>query len=137
MQKAKGSKAERELFHQLWNNGWGAVRIAGSGSTTRPSPDILASNASRVIAVECKAIKAKNKYFPVEEIQQLLEFSAAFGAEPWVGVRFDNIGWYFVHADDIPSSKGKSFRVSLDFAQKRGLSFAEFIGKYRQERLEF
>ncbi len=39
--KSKGSAAERELIHKFWANSWGAIRVAGSGSSQFPSPDIL------------------------------------------------------------------------------------------------
>lgn len=135
MSKKKGSRAERELFHMLWDLNWAVVRSAGSGSSQMPSPDLIASNGKRSLAIECKSIKATKQYFPLDEIQQLSEFSKMFGAEPWIGVRFDNEGWYFVHLDNVPPTKGDSFGISLDFAIKNGLKFEELIGQYKQERL--
>lgn len=129
MSKIKGSKAERELFRMLWDNGWSVVRSAGSGSTQLPAPDLVAGNTSRVIAIECKSIKNDRKYFYDDEINQLKHFSAVFGAEPWIGVRFDKRGWYFVHTDDLEKSSGNSFLISLKFAQAKGLSFEELIKK--------
>ncbi len=133
--KAKGSKAERELFHMLWKEGWAVVRAAGSGSTPLDAPDLIAGNGKRYLAIECKAVKAKRKYFPNEELGQIKKFAKAFGAEPWVGVRFDNEGWYFIKVSKIPKSKGKHFCVSLDYSVKKGLTFEELVGKYRQKRL--
>ena len=60
--KSKGINAERELIHLFWKtNSWTAVRIAGSGSSKYPCPDILAANISRKIAIEAKSTKDKNK----------------------------------------------------------------------------
>ena len=132
----KGSRDERELFDMLWEKSWAVVRSAGSGSTQKPSPDLIASNGKRTVAIECKAIKASRKYFPKEEVSQLTEFSMGFGAEPWIGMRFDKLGWFFIHIDDIPESKGDSYTISLDFAKKHGLKFEELIGEYRQKRLK-
>ncbi|MBU2637627.1 MAG: hypothetical protein KJ955_01510 [Nanoarchaeota archaeon] len=133
--KRKGTKAERELFHLFWENSWGCARIAGSGSTRRPSTDLIAGNANRLLAVECKSISKPSWYFSKEDIEKLATFAASMGAEPWIGVRFDNIGWYFVHLDNLKESKGESFVVSLDFAERHGLNFDEMIGKYSQEKL--
>ena len=94
--KSVGINAERELIHLFWSSGWSAVRVAGSGSSHYPSPDILASNISRKIAVEAKVTKDKSKYFSKEEIEQLRLFSEKFGAEPWIGVKFKNINLFFV-----------------------------------------
>ena len=133
--KTKGTKAERELFHMFWECGWGCARVAGSGSTQRPSTDLLASDGNKVLALECKAIKDKRKYFTEEDLEQLFHFSTKFGAEPWVAIRFDNIGWFFIHMDNLAESKGKSSFVSLDFAQRKGKTFDELIGKFEQRRL--
>ena len=104
--KNKGTRGERELFHLLWNTKeWGVLRSAGSGSTPMPSPDLLASNGKRYLAIECKVIGNTNKFFSEEEIQQLLEFSNKFGAEPWIAIKFDYIGWYFLQPKEINKTK--------------------------------
>jgi len=127
MSKKKGSRAERELFHRLWEMKWAVVRSAGSGSTPMPSPDLITSNGKRTIALECKAVKAKAKYFPIEEIEELLEFSNHFGAEPWIAMRFDKEDWFFIHLDNVPESKGSSYTISLDYAKEKGIRFEELI----------
>ena len=71
--KAKGSNVERELINMFWESGWGAIRVAGSGSMRFPSPDVLASNKLRNIAIECKFVNKEKKYFPKERIRVLLE----------------------------------------------------------------
>ena len=119
----------------LWDQGFGVIRSAGSGSTTKPAPDLLTSNGKKVMAIECKAIKGKKKYFDVAEIFQLNLFAKTFGAEPWLGVRFDNIGWFFIESKHLIRSKGDSLLVSLDHMRKKGILFEELIGKYKQKKL--
>lgn len=133
--KAKGSRAERELFHKLWEEGFAVVRAAGSGSTTRPSPDLIASNGKKTFAIECKSVKGGKKYFSREELEQLQLFSHTFGAEAWLAIRFDTKGWYFLEIQHIPQSKGGTFLASFSHLQKNGLQFSEFIGKFVQQRL--
>ncbi|MFA5888602.1 MAG: Holliday junction resolvase Hjc, partial [Candidatus Nanoarchaeia archaeon] len=89
--KRKGTKAERELFHLFWESGWGCARVAGSGSTQRPSSDLVAANKEqkRLLAIECKAIGDNAKYFEPEELEQLAQFAAFMGAEPWFAMRFN------------------------------------------------
>ncbi len=135
MGKRKGSNAERELAHMFFKHEWAALRAAGSGSTSLPAPDILAGNGKRYLAIECKSIKDKKKYFPEEEIQQLRKFADSFGAEPWIGMRFDFFKWFFIHLDDIEKSKGKHYVITLEHAQKKGKSFEELTGKFKQSRL--
>jgi holliday junction resolvase Hjr len=124
--KAKGTGAERELIHLFWRNSWAAVRVAGSGSMKYPSPDILASNNMRKIGLECKAVKSSSHYFSKHEVEELKEFCAMFGAEPWVGVRFGR-DWYFLSLEDLKET-GKSFAVDSSIAKLKGLSFNELIG---------
>jgi Holliday junction resolvase len=133
--RIKGSRAERELFHLLWDNAWSVVRVAGSGSTTRPAPDLLAGNGLKSVAIECKSTKDEKKYFERKEIEELLEFADKFGAEAWAALRFDNKGWWFIEAAKLKKSKGDNFFISLNHLKREGLVFDEFIGKYKQAKL--
>lgn len=135
MSKAKGSRAERELFHMLWKEGYAVVRSAGSGSTSQPAPDLLASNGKKTFALECKSIKGEKKYFSSQELEQLQIFSSTFGAESYIAVRFDNKGWFFIALEKIPKSKGEQYVVSFSQLQKEGLTFEELLGKFIQQRL--
>lgn len=122
--KSKGINAERELIHMFNKNNWMCIRVAGSGSSRYPSPDLLAGNVKRKLAIECKSSKSKNKYLTNDEINQLKIFSKSFGAEPWVGIRFNNEQWYFLSIDDIKKTKNH-YKISLDLAKKKGLLFNE------------
>jgi len=137
--KAKGTKAERELVHKFWGtNQWVVMRAPGSGSIKYPCPDILAGKHDRKLAIECKSTKNGRQYLTGKEIAELKEFATIFGAEPWIGVRFDatiekqkannnNNGWYFLTMDDIEATEGNNFVVSLQNAQRKGLLFEELV----------
>jgi holliday junction resolvase Hjr len=125
--KAKGTKGERELVKFFNESGWACNRIAGSGSTKYPSPDILAGNAVRRLAIECKVTKDNKKYFTNSEIEQLKVFSQMFGAESWVAVSFPSEPWYFLMLEDLDSS-GENWVVSLEMAKRRGLKAEEIVG---------
>ena len=125
--KSKGINAERDLIHKFWKtNEWCAIRVAGSGSMRYPSADILASNKLRKLAIECKTTKEKKKYFAEDEIDQIKQFSDFFGAEPWIGIRFDKNPWFFITLEDLKKTE-KGFSVSLDLIKTKGLLFEEFI----------
>ncbi len=124
--KAKGTNAERELIHMFWENNWAAIRVAGSGSSRYPSPDIITGNGIRTLAIECKSIKGSTKYIPLDQIENLSEFARIFGAEPWIGVRFDNVNWFFLGLDDLVKTE-KSLKFSLIKAKRVGLLFEELI----------
>ena len=124
--KSKGINAERELIHAFWSKKWSAVRIAGSGSSRYPSPDVLAGNGIRYLAIECKSSGDTAKYLTAKKVAELKEFSEIFGAESWIGMRFDGMKWYFLSLEDLKNS-GSSFSVSIQLAKKKGLSFDELI----------
>ncbi len=127
-QKAKGTKGERELVRFFNEAGWSAIRVAGSGSSRYPSPDILAANAIRRLAIECKVTREQKKYFPPDEIEQLQTFSQRFGAESWMGVKFAGESWYFVLLEDLEQTKA-GWAISAKDAKRRGLTAEELIAR--------
>ena len=126
--KSKGINAERELVHMFWAKGWACLRIAGSGSSKYPSPDILVGNKLRRLAIECKVTKGKGKYFQKEAIFALRKFADVFGAEPWIAIKFKGNEWYFISLEDLKET-GNGFSLNVDSAQNKGLLFEEIINK--------
>jgi Holliday junction resolvase len=124
--KNKGISAERELIHKFWDVGWAAFRAAGSGSMKYPSPDVIAGNVLRKLAIECKSLGGNYKHFQKKEIRDLIEFARTFGAEPWIAIRFSNEGWFFINPEDLNESE-KGFTISLNIARNKGLLFDEVI----------
>jgi holliday junction resolvase Hjr len=126
--KSKGTNAERDLIHKFFDNDWVAIRSAGSGSMQNPSPDILAGNNTRRLAIEAKAVNDLKKYFTAKEVDELVYFANKFGAEPWVAVHFDRIDWFFLNIEDLEKTE-KSYLVDIKIAKRKGLSFEQLIGK--------
>jgi holliday junction resolvase Hjr len=127
--KAKGTNAERELIHMFWASEWAAARVAGSGSSAYPSTDVLASNADRVLAIECKASGSLNKGLDKKQVDDLLLFSGLFGAEPWIGARFNNMDWAFFSPEDLKKTN-KGYSLSVKMVNEKGLSFEQLLGKF-------
>ncbi len=126
MSKAKGSRLERELLHMFWKNKWFCLRVAGSGSMPFPCPDLLAGKKQRSLAIECKSGKT-TRYIAEQQINELKEFAKGFGAEPWIGIRFDGMEWRFLKPKQLGRNSGKNLFVSKGLALRRGLSFFELI----------
>ena len=124
--KEKGARLERELLHLFWNHKWFCTRVAGSGSMPLPCPDLLAGKNGRVLAVECKSGKRKRRYIEEKQVDELREFAKGFGAEAWIGARFNGASWFFVRVQDLGRSEGSWF-VDKDFAGKKGISFFSLI----------
>ncbi len=108
----KGSSAERELVSMLWGSKFAAIRAAGSGVQRFYSPDVLASNGSKILAIECKSTKHSHQYFEPQQIDELKKFSEIFKAEPWIAVKF-SADWKFFKPEDLDWS-GKFFTVKKD-----------------------
>jgi len=126
--KAKGTRGENELVKFFNENNWSSIRVAGSGSTRWPSPDVLAANAVRRLAIECKVTKDKKKYFPNQEIEQLQTFSQKFGSEAWIAVKFPDEPWYFLMPEDLKDT-GACWAVDVELAKLRGLTKEELLGR--------
>lgn len=124
--KSKGLNAERDLLRSFWANGWAAVRVAGSGSSHYPSPDLLVGKEGRRLAIECKITKESKKYLTAEEIEQLRYFSQLFGAEMWIAIKFPGIDWHLILAEDMDKTP-KNYSISLEKIQEKGISFDEFL----------
>ncbi|PIO00614.1 Holliday junction resolvase [archaeon CG10_big_fil_rev_8_21_14_0_10_43_11] len=95
MSKRKGSIYERELLAQFHERGFSGVRVAGSGSSQFPSPDLVVGKDARVFAVEVKATRKKSVYVANEQLTQLMLFAKNFGCTPLIGVKFIGFGWRF------------------------------------------
>ncbi|MBI4139598.1 Holliday junction resolvase [Candidatus Woesearchaeota archaeon] len=133
--KTKGSNAERELIKKFWDsNSWAALRVAGSGVSRFPCPDIIAGNGSRFVAIECKSVSGDYIRVERKQLEDLKIFAGLFGAEVWIGARFvkdltnnsHGEGWFFFSVEDLVESPG-GFSISLVRASYKGLSFDELL----------
>jgi len=124
---SKGANAERELMHLFFKEGFSVVRIAGSGTSPLPAPDIIAIKNGRIIAVECKARKAKNLAITLEQIGELRGWSKKAGAEALVGWKIPRKGWFFLKPRQM-NNTGKFFTINQSNAMARGKSLHEVIG---------
>ncbi len=120
------------MFHQ---SGWGVLRSAGSGVIPIPNPDLVAGNGKRLLAIECKSGKGR-RYVKDKQVKELKEFSKKLGAEPLIGVRFDNEEWFFLTLNKLLKTKGNNLILDIKHAKKHGITFNELIGKYKQKKLK-
>jgi len=123
---SKGANAERELMRLFFEAGFSVVRIAGSGTSPLPAPDIVALKKGRIIAVECKARKAKNLAIVPEQMSELQEWAKKAGAEAFVGWKVPRKGWLFLKPKQFHAT-GKFFLISLKDAEKKGKSLQQVI----------
>ena len=124
--KSKGSRFERELIAELWKNGFAAVRVAGSGVSTFPCPDIVAGNGKKFFAFEVKMRSSLPLYVSLEEIEKLRKFSEVFGAMCFVALKLPRKKWKFFAIEDLKETpKGfsideETYEIGKDILDLRG-----------------
>lgn len=118
--KDKGANAERELYHMLDEKGFACVRVAGSGMMENTACDLLVGRKDAKYAIECKVTKNDKKYFDVEQIKNLIEFSNLFGVNPLIAIKFNHKGWFFTHPNQLAKTK-KGMVISLEDIRKKNI----------------
>ena len=125
--KAKGSKAERELFQKfIDDNRYRVVRVAGSGTMDNADCDLIAGRKGYKYSIEVKSSKRPVKYISKDQLNRFIIFSEIFGLEPVVALRFNREGWLFVNPKDFRDS-GKNWAINLKEAKEKGKKFAQFF----------
>ena len=117
----KGANAERELIHTLSDRGFAVLRVAGSGVSPLPSPDVVALKNGRILAFECKAWKGNHLAIPIVTFDDEVNWAKIAGAEFFVGWKIPREGWLFVKAEHFHNA-GKNFMISLEEARKNSVS---------------
>ena len=125
--KAKGSNAERELLKLFTEQGWRAVRVAGSGINDDSPCDLLAAKIGRKgFAIEAKSSKKDRIYISKQQIEDFILFSSIMGLKPAIAVRFLREGWIFLDPRLLQNS-GKNWVIPKTIAKEKGLKFSQFF----------
>ncbi len=125
--KAKGSKAERELLDIFTANSWRAARVAGSGVNDNSPCDLIAAKIGKKgFVIEAKSSKKPQIYISKEQIHDFIMFSEIIGLKPAIALRFNYEGWLFIHPCQLKDT-GKYWSVSLKNAKSEGKRFSQFF----------
>lgn len=92
----KGNQSELELQKILWEKGYATVRVAGSGTSRFPAPDLLANNGQLPLVIECKSTSKEKVYVRKKELLQLHHFTKVFGGLALLAIRFNREPWYLL-----------------------------------------
>ena len=94
----KGIQQERDLVNLLNENGFRAVRIAGSGAGSRgnPKPDVFCINSTIAYAIELKSSNRDVIYIDNKQIRSLISFCDGYGIYPLVCVKFSRVPFVFL-----------------------------------------
>lgn len=121
----KGANAERELIKILFNKGFAVLRVAGSGVSPLPSPDVVALKKGRILAFECKAWQGDYLAIPVTTMKEEVNWARIAGAEFFVAWKIPRAGWLFVKFENFHNA-GKNFMITLQEAKKTSRSIESF-----------
>lgn len=125
--KAKGSRVERELLSLLTENGWRAIRVAGSGVNDDSPCDLMAAKlGKKAYTIEVKSSKKTSIYIKKSQIEDFMLFSSMMGLTPVIAVRFNYEGWLFLSPDMLEDT-GKNWVVALKKAKEKGKRFSQFF----------
>ncbi len=130
-QYRKGANAERELTHKLYGMGFSVVRIAGSGGTSLPSPDILALSPTKKLAIECKAWSKPYLNIRLSQMQELEEWATKAGVDFFIAWKYPHKGWFFLPKEIFKRTE-KAYNISIDKAMKYGIDITVVTGKQKQ-----
>ncbi len=124
--KTKGSNAERELLLMLFNNGFAVSRVAGSGSSTLPTPDIIGVKNRKVVAIECKTKKGEYLNIKDSQIQELVTWEKMSCCKAYVAWRVGKDKWFFIHISKL-NKTNKAYSIKRKEILEKGLCYAEFV----------
>lgn len=127
----KGANAERELIHLLFKKGMAVLRVAGSGKTSLPCPDVVAMKPGLQLAIECKAWNKQYLNIANLQMEELRKWGKMAGAELYVAWKISHKGWRFLRPEQF--SKGsKGYNISMKKALSHGIDLNVVIGAQSQ-----
>ena len=124
--KAKGSKAERELFQIFVENNYRAARVAGSGVMENADCDLIAGKKGEKYCIEVKSCKNLPKYITKDQINRFIVFSNIFGLKPIIAIRLNRQGWFFLNPKTMKDS-GKNWVINSEIIRKKSKKFSQFF----------
>ncbi|MDD3178269.1 MAG: Holliday junction resolvase Hjc [Candidatus ainarchaeum sp.] len=124
--KTKGSNAERELLLKLYKNGFAVSRVAGSGSSTLPTPDIIAVKNKKGFAIECKTKSGEYLNIKETQIKELEIWENLSGFKSYIAWRLGKENWYFLYYKKMNKTK-IAYSIKKSEIIEKGINFSNFI----------
>jgi Holliday junction resolvase len=128
----KGANAERELIHILFKKGLAVLRVAGSGTSSLPCPDVVAMKPGLQLAIECKAWSKAYLSISNAQMAELRSWAKKAGTDFYVAWKIPRKGWRFLKPMQFNKGK-KGYNISMKKALSHGIDLNVVIGE--QHRL--
>ncbi len=107
----KGARAERELLHTFYDNGWSVIRSSGSGVNAL-SPDVIFLKDREALCIECKAWERGSLSLDPEQFEKLVVWEKNTSFPTYVAWRMNGKGWFFIRLDEFKRTE-KNFTVTM------------------------
>lgn len=130
----KGANAERELIHIFFNHGFSVVRVAGSGKTALPAPDIIALGKGRYLCFECKAWDKHYLNISQQQMAEVISWNNRARTELFIAWKIPRKGWFFLKPEQMKKT-GKGFSINQAEAMKIGLNLMVLTGEQSQIKI--
>ncbi len=117
----KGANFERSIVRDFWENGFTAIRAAGSGCAPQPIPDVIAMKGSRIIIIECKTTAKPTFRLGKEEIAKLRAFTERADCEAYLALKFNNVKPKFFPLDLVAGRTVTKNDTALSFESLLGI----------------
>lgn len=125
--KSKGANVERELVKLFTEQGWRALRVAGSGINDDSPCDLIAGKVGRKgYAIEVKSSRKNGIYITKVQINDFMTFSLSLGLQPALAIRFTHEGWLFLKPEQLKDT-GTNWVVSRVLVKSEGKRFSQFF----------
>lgn len=117
----KGANFERSLVRDFWENGFTAIRAAGSGSAPQPIPDVIAMKGNRILIIECKTTAKPTFRLGKDDIAKLRAFLERADCEAYLALKFNNVKPKFFPLDLVAGRTVTKNDAALSFETLLGV----------------
>jgi len=92
--KKIAANVEREVLRLIWDFGYAALRVAGSGSSSYPASDLIARIGDELYIIEVKSTHSERIRINEEQQEQLSLLADKFKAKILIVLKFFGKGIY-------------------------------------------
>lgn len=125
--KSKGANVERELVKLFTEQGWRALRVAGSGMNDDSPCDLIAGKIGKAsYAIEVKSSRKNRIYITKAQMNDFMAFALSLGLQPAIAVRFAYEGWLFLDPKHLEDT-GTNWVIAWENAKAQGRRFSQFF----------